>query len=142
MSFLSKLGLRNWFKKTKQPKLTKSMANKSLSLECMEERIVPTVTIFSDSTIAHNGGQVLHIVGTPLVDIVTLSLTPDGKTLTVKDAVSTGTGTPFGGTNDGTTYTLTFTTAIADTFAGICVELLGSSDLLNISGGLDLRNIT
>ena len=142
MSFLSILGLRNWFKKTKQPKLTKSMANKSLSLECMEERIVPAVTISANSTLAHNGGQVLHIVGTPLVDIVTLSLTPDGKTLTVKDAVSTGTGTPFGGTNDGTTYTLNFTTAIADTFAGICVELLGSSDLLNISGGLDLRNIT
>ena len=143
MSFFSKLRLRNWFKKTKQPKLTKSIANKSLSLECMEERIVPAVTISANNTIAHNGGSVLHIVGTPLVDIVTLSLTPDGKTLTVTDTTKgTGAGTPFGGTNDGTIYTLNFTTAIADTFAGICVELLGSSDILNISGGLDLRNIT
>ena len=143
MSFFSKLRLRNWFKKTKQPKLTTSIANKSLSLECMEERIVPAVTISANNTIAHNGGSVLHIVGTPLVDIVTLSLTPDGKTLTVTDTTGgTGAGTPFGGTNDGTIYTLNFTTAIADTFAGICVELLGSSDILNISGGLDLRNIT
>ncbi|RLS99151.1 MAG: hypothetical protein DWI15_00160, partial [Planctomycetota bacterium] len=61
MSFLRNLGLSNWFKKTKQPKLTKSLANKSLSLECMEERIVPAVTIFADPAIAHNGGSVLHI---------------------------------------------------------------------------------
>ena len=142
MSFLSKLGLRNWFKKTKQPKLTKSIANKSLSLECMEERIVPAVTIFADPAIAHNGGFVLHIVGTAAPDVVTLSLSADGTTLTVTDTVSTGTNTPFGGTNDGTTYTLTFTTAIANTFAGICVELFESSDILNIAGGLDLRNIS
>ena len=141
MSFLSKLGLRNWFKKTKQPKLTKSIANKSLSLECMEERIVPTVALFDNIT-GHSGGNVLHIIGTDLVDVVRLSLTPDGKTLTVTDTVSTGTNTPFGGTNDGTTYTLNFTTGIADKFAGIRVELLGDDDLLEISGGLDLRNIT
>ncbi len=136
--------MRNWFKKTQQPKLTKSIANKSLSLESMEERIVPAVFIFADPTIAHNGGSVLHIVGSGLVDIVTLSLSADGNTLTVTDPslLGTGTGTPFGGTNDGATYTLNFTPAIADTFAGIRVELLGSSDILNIAGGLDLRNIT
>ena len=151
MSFLRNLGLSNWFKKTKQPKLTKSLANKSLSLECMEERIVPAVTIFADPAIAHNGGFVLHIIGSAAPDVVTLSLSADGKTLTVTDPSpfdpltglgGTGNGTPFGGTNDGATYTLTFTTAIADTFAGICVELKASSDILNIGGSLDLRNIT
>jgi hypothetical protein len=151
MSFLSKLGLRNWFKKTQQPKLTKSIANKSLSLECMEERIIPAVTISANAALAHNGGQVLHIVGSNAPDVVTLSLSADGQTLTVNDPSlfdaatglgGTGTGTPFNGTNDGNTYTLTFTAAIANSFAGIVVELLDGDDLLNISGGLDLRNIT
>ena len=110
----------------------------------MEERIVPAVIIFEDFAIAHNGGAVLHIVGSAAIDVVTISLSADGKTLTVTDPslLGTGVGTPFGGTNDGITYTLNFTPAIADTFAGICVELLDSSDILNIAGSLDLRNIT
>ena len=53
MSFLSKLGLRNWFKKTKQPAATRTHLNKQLSIESLETRITPALSTLP----GHGGGE-------------------------------------------------------------------------------------
>ena len=71
MSFLRKLGLRNWFKKTKQPAATRTHLNKPLSIESLENRITPAITLAP----GHGGtGQILHITQTDGNDILDINL--------------------------------------------------------------------
>ena len=122
MSFLSKLGLRNWFKKTKQPAATRTHLNKPLSIESLETRITPVTnpltTPIPDSIYTEPGngqGDVLHIVTSNRVDTLTISLT--GTVLTVTNSainpltkLSFFNGTAFGQTVNTKTgvYTLDF----------------------------------
>ena len=90
MSFLSKLGLRNWFKKTKQPAATRTHLNRSLSIESLETRITPVTNPLNlnptSATISteqgNGGGQVLHIVTTEEDDTLTISLANNILTVT------------------------------------------------------------
>jgi hypothetical protein len=126
MSFLSKLGLRNWFKKTKQSAATRTHLNKSLSIESLETRITPTLT----TRPGHGGGDILYITQTNNPDTLDIDLT--GTILTISGPGVDGSA--FGVTTKGTTYTLDFSKNTAKTFAGIWVEQLLSSDTLNVSG--------
>ena len=156
MSFLSKLGLRNWFKKTKQPAATRTHLNKPLSIESLETRITPVTnpltTPIPDSIYTEPGngqGDVLHIVTSNRVDTLTISLT--GTVLTVTNSaidpltkLSFFNGTAFGQTVNTKTgvYTLDFNNNSTPTFGGILVEMLGSNgDTLNVNG-LDLSSIS
>ena len=85
MSFLSKLGLRNWFKKTKQPAATRTHLNKPLSIESLENRITPAVTAVAGHG---TGGLVLYITTTDLPDTLRVELT--GTVLTVAGVIGGG----------------------------------------------------
>ena len=130
MSFLSKLGLRNWFKKTKQPAAIRTHLNKPLSIESLETRITPAITTVP----GHGGtGRILYITQTNAPDTLNISLT--GTTLTIAGAGVTGNA--FGVTAAGNSYTLNLTSAGANGingFAGIWVDQLLSQDTLNVSG--------
>ena len=156
MSFLSKLGLRNWFKKTKQPAATRTHLNKPLSIESLETRITPVTnpltTPIPDSIYTEPGngqGEVIHILTSNRFDTLTISLT--GTVLTVTNSainpltkLSFFNGTAFGQTVNTKTgvYTLDFNNNSTPTFGGILVEMLGSDgDTLNVNG-LDLSSIS
>ena len=156
MSFLSKLGLRNWFKKTKQTAATKTHLNRPLSIESLENRITPVTNPLSipqiDSIYTEPGngqGDVLHIVTSNRVDTLTISL--NGTVLTVTNSainpvtkLSFFNGTAFGQTVNTKTgvYTLDFNNNSAPTFGGILVEMLGADgDTLNVNG-MDLSSIS
>jgi len=133
MSFLSKLGLRNWFKKTKQTAAVRAHLNKPLSIESLENRITPSVTAVA----GHGTGLVLYITTTDLPDTLHVDLT--GTILTVSGVI--GNGAPFGGTNKGGVYTLDFSKGGATNFGGIKTEQLLSSDILIVDTGLDFSSI-
>jgi hypothetical protein len=68
MSFLSKLGLRNWFKKTKQPAAIRTHLNKPLSIESLENRITPVTNPLAPAQVAsiyespgNGNGNVLQV---------------------------------------------------------------------------------
>jgi len=132
MSFLSKLGLRNWFKKTKQPSATRTHLNRPLSIESLETRITPTLSTVP----GHDGGAnslILRIVQTDLPDTLTIEL--NDTTLTVQGNNNTITGfAPFGGTIANGIYTLDLASTGANGFAGILVEQLLSTDTLFVNG--------
>ena len=158
MSFLSKLGLRNWFKKTKQTTVAGTHLNKLLSIEYLENRITPVTQPLipnpgqNQITLDQgNGqGQVLHITTSNLVD--TLSISLNGTVLTITNSTINPvtklpvvfTGGAFGQTVNAktNTYTLDFSTDPAGNFGGILVEMLGSDgDTLNVNG-MDLSTIS
>ncbi|MEI7852466.1 MAG: hypothetical protein WCJ06_02045 [Planctomycetota bacterium] len=160
MSFLSKLGLRNWFKKTKQPAATRAHLNRPLSIESLENRITPVTnplnlnpTAATISTQQGNGaGQVLHIVTTEFDDTLSISLA--NNILTVTFTPPTIPPAPVGtpriltstasfGTLDATglIYTLNFGTAGTTDFGGILVEMLHGNDILNVNS-LDFSSLT
>ena len=126
MSFLRKLGLRNWFKKTKQTAGTRTHLNKQLSIESLETRITPALSTLP----GHGGGDILYITQTNNPDILNVDLT--GTTLTISG--NGVVGSAFGVTAKNGTYTLDFSTKTATTFAGIWVEQLLDNDILNVNG--------
>ncbi|MEI6152331.1 MAG: hypothetical protein WCQ10_07375, partial [Chitinophagia bacterium] len=128
MSFLSKLGLRNWFKKTKQPTATRTHLNRPLSIESLETRITPTLS----TAPGHDQGQILHIVQSNAPDTLTIDLT--GTTLTITGNNNTITGTVFNTTAVNGTYTLDLASTNAAGFAGIWVDQLLSVDTLTVTG--------
>jgi hypothetical protein len=132
MSFLSKLGLRNWFKKTKQPAATRSHLNRPLSIESLETRITPALSTVP----GHDGGAnslILRIEQTDRPD--TLSIELNGTTLTITGNNGTIAGfAPFGGTIANGIYTLDLSSNGAAGFAGILVEQLDSIDTLFVNG--------
>ena len=161
MSFLRKLGLRNWFKKTKQNS-TRTHLNKPLSIESLENRITPVTRPLIPNPGQNqinlrdgNGqGQVLHITTSDLVDTLTIGL--NGTVLTINNSTTffdpvsktvvpvTFTGGGFGQTVDAktNTYTLDFSDNSAGNFGGILVEMLGADgDTLNVIG-MDLSTIS
>ncbi|MEI6152390.1 MAG: hypothetical protein WCQ10_07675, partial [Chitinophagia bacterium] len=160
MSFLSKLGLRNWFKKTKQTAATRTHLNRPLSIESLETRITPvtnplnlTPTAATISTEQGNGaGQVLHIVTTEYDDTLTISLANNILTVTFTpptippapvgtQRVLTSTAA-FGTLNKaGLVYTYDFSKAGSTDFGGILVEMLHGNDTLNVNG-LDFSALT
>jgi len=149
MSFLSKLGLRNWFKKTKQPAATRTHLNRPLSIESLEKRITPVTNPLAPAQVAsiyespgNGNGNVLHIVTTELSDTLDVSLT--GNILAVNYSSTSKlnlTGTAFGATVANNKYSLTITAGVGSNFGGILIEMLHGDDTLNVNS-LDFSSLT
>ena len=127
--------MRSWIKNIFKKQSKKHSVNliAKPSLEMLEKRLTPT-------TVTSNAAGQIIIRGTGLADNLTLSL--NNNQLTITEANTTLTGTVFGVTAANNTLTIDFgANAAAKIFTGINLDLGLASDTLNITTGLDCRNL-
>lgn len=127
--------MRSWIKNIFKKQSKKHSVNliAKPSLEMLEKRLTPT-------TVTSNAAGQIIITGTIINDNLTLSL--NNNQLTITEANTLLIGTVFGVTAANNTVTIDFATnAAAKTFTGIKLDLLDSSDTLNITNGLDCRTL-
>lgn len=127
--------MRSWIKGLfqKSPrKQSRNMLDRP-ALEHLETRVNPT-------QIVSNGAGQIILTGTALADNLTMSL--NNNQLVITEANTLLTGTAFGVVAANNTITIDFANnAAAKAFTGIQVNLKAANDTLNITTGLDCRNL-